>query len=79
MAASIEIAAACGVVAALYPPDDRLPDAGSLAYLRNGETSLATFVCQGVTDAHAVPPLLFPLRAARGAVTAAGFSSRDPQ
>ncbi len=60
VAASVEVATARRVVTALNPPDDRLPDTGPLANLRNGETSLATCLCQGVTDAHAAPPLLCP-------------------
>ena len=54
----VEIAAASGEVAVLDPPDYRLPDAGSLTDLRNGETSLAARLRQGITNAHGAPPLL---------------------
>src|ERR1700735_2144353 len=58
MAPGIEVPAARGVVAALDPPNDRLPDAGPLTHLRKGETGLAASLCQGVTDTHDAPPLL---------------------
>ena len=41
----------------LDAPDDRLPDAGPLTDLRKGETGLAAGLRQGVTNAHAAPPL----------------------
>jgi hypothetical protein len=58
MPPGIEVAAARGEIAALDPSDDRLPDAGSLTDLRNGETGLAARLRQGITNAHAAPPLL---------------------
>src|SRR5215472_6326971 len=60
--ARVEIATTGRVVPALDAPDDGLPDARTLAYLRHGETGLAARSRQFVTDAHAVPPLviLFP-------------------
>src|SRR5712691_1744701 len=60
--ARIEVCAAGGEVVPFDPPDDRLPDPGSLADLRNGQTSLAPCGCQDLSDAHAAPPL--PDRAA---------------
>jgi hypothetical protein len=57
VATGIEVAAAGGEVIMLDAPDDRLPDAGALADLRNGETGLAAGLHQGITDAHAAPPL----------------------
>ena len=41
VATGIEVAAAGGEVIMLDAPDDRLPDAGPLADLRNGETGPA--------------------------------------
>ena len=58
MPSGVEIAATRGEIAALDPPDDRLPDAGSLTDLRNGETGLTARPRQGITNAHAAPPLL---------------------
>src|SRR5262249_17836576 len=58
VAAGVEVAAAGGEVIMLDATDDRLPDTGPLADLRNGETGLAAALRQGVTDAHAAPPLL---------------------
>src|SRR5216683_1280872 len=57
MAARVEITAARGEVTPLDAADDRLPDPSPLADLGNGETGLATSFRQGVTDAHAAPPL----------------------
>jgi hypothetical protein len=57
MTPGVEIPAAGGEIVVLDPPDDCLSDAGSLANLRNGETRLAARICQGVTNAHATPPL----------------------
>src|ERR1022692_4348056 len=56
--AGIETPAAGRVLTALDAPDDCLPDAGPLADLRDGETCLAARCGQGITDAHAAPPLL---------------------
>ena len=53
---SVEITTAGREVAALDSPDDRLPDAGLLTDLRNGETGLAARLRQGITNAHAAPP-----------------------
>ena len=58
MSPGVEVAATRGEIVALYSPDDRLPDAGSLTDLRNGETGLAARLRQGITNAHAAPPLL---------------------
>src|SRR6185437_16439383 len=58
VAAGIEVTAASGEVVALDAPDDRLPDAGALAYLRHGHSGLAASRCQCVTNGHATPPRL---------------------
>ena len=58
MSPGVEVAATRGEIVALDSPDDRLPDAGSLTDLRNGETGLAARLRQGITNAHATPPLL---------------------
>src|SRR2546430_15355635 len=57
VATGVEVATARGEVITFDAPDDRLPDAGSLTDLRNGETGFATGLRQGITDAHAAPPL----------------------
>src|SRR5262249_1671982 len=58
VAAGVEVAAAGGEVIMLDATDDRLPDTGPLADLRNGETGLAAGLRQGVTAAPAAPPPL---------------------
>src|SRR6185437_14764333 len=57
VAAGVKVASAGREIAAFDAPDDCLSDAGPLTNLRNGETRLAARVCQGVTNAHATPPL----------------------
>jgi hypothetical protein len=57
MATGIEVTTARGEITAFDAPDNRLPNAGSLTDLRNGETGLAASLRQSVTDAHAAPPL----------------------
>src|SRR5215472_18362852 len=64
--ARVEVTATCRKVAALDPPDDRLADAGLLADLRNGETGLAARLRQGITNAHAAPPLTASTAGRRG-------------
>src|ERR1019366_4844491 len=58
MAPCVEVAAARRIVATLDAPDNCLPDAGPLTDLRGGETGLTACLRQGVTNAHAAPPLL---------------------
>ena len=53
----VEVAAAGREVVLLDAPDDGFPDPGPVCDLRHGETSLAACLRQGVTDAHAAPPL----------------------
>src|ERR1700733_5180961 len=55
--ARIEVSAAGGEIVPFDPSDDRLPDPGPLADLRDGETSLPPCRCQDLADAHAAPPL----------------------
>ena len=59
MAPGVEVATACGEITAFDPPDNRLSNAGPLTDLRNGETGLAASLRQGITDAHAAPPLRY--------------------
>ena len=54
--ACVEICAAGGEVIRFDSADDPLPDAGLLADLGSGETSLVPRRCQDRTDAHATPP-----------------------
>ena len=54
--ACVEVCAAGGEVIRFDSADDPLPDAGPLADLGSGETSLAPRRCQDRTDAHATPP-----------------------
>jgi hypothetical protein len=52
----VKVAAARGIVIALDAPDNRFPEAGLLADLRQGKTSLAAGFCQGRADGHRRAP-----------------------